>query len=171
MSMKPTLVQDMKRIMLKWAADGQSRWLSTPFFKKSSGLPPALNAREAEIITPSALTHARAERLMIASTVVHHSNRDSNISNSSLHCGLNMEVSLTLGWILSRAITPELTEYLANGSRWRVSNLDSASNMSRGTVGSTTGNEGDHFDLKAWGRNVHSQTKPRARRMLKLWTI
>ena len=64
---------------------------------------------------------------------------------------------INLGQVLERAVDWEMIEYFANGCRWRINNGIGTGEMVHGTVG----NEGDHYDLKGWGRNIVKISKPR----------
>ena len=59
--------------------------------------------------------------------------------------------------VINTALTIEDIEYMANGARWRSRNGIRRSQMGTGTCG----NEGDHFALKSWGRNVMKQSLQR----------
>ena len=74
---------------------------------------------------------------------------------------------MTLGDILRKATEPSYISYLFNGWKWRAANDIAQGTMAPGT----TGNEGAHFDLKAWGRNVRSMTKARVTTLLRLWVL
>ena len=66
-----------------------------------------------------------------------------------------------------RAADPLAIEYVANGARWR-----SQHDIPRKDMGSgTTGNEGDHYDLKSWGRNIMQHSRDRIEMVLKYWTM
>jgi hypothetical protein len=64
-------------------------------------------------------------------------------------------------------VDPKCIEYMANGARLRMQNEIARGDMAPGTAG----NEGAHFDLKAWGRNVRTQSRTRAVMVLDFWIM
>ena len=65
----------------------------------------------------------------------------------------------TLKEVSESAVCIDNMEYLANGCRWRCRNGIGPTDVAFGT----TGNEGAHFELKSWGRNITKQTLDRAK--------
>ncbi len=174
-SMAPTVVQQLRRVQLKWTALGSSPWTRAAYFSAVQSSPEPLNQREASRAQPGSLTTVGAKRILndLVETTPFKSRFEFISCIAAIKCLLSADElrrrsadnKLTLGAILDKAVDPTCVEYWHNGCRWRNANRIGQYSMAPGT----TGNEGAHFDLKGWVWNVRSMTKARAHTLLTLW--
>ena len=165
----------MKRIQLKWAAGGDSAWLGNPYYVSSTSERLALSEKECALFSeniPSAAAIAHLESMDIDDEP-YQSRGEYLFALACIRCAFpdQMERMIpkkyNIGTALTRAADPQMIEYLANGGRWRVQNAIDRKELAPGSCG----NEGAHFELKAWGRNVRSQLKYRAKLILMFFKI
>ena len=181
-SMKPALIIDLRKLQHKWSATGSTPWLQTTYFRASSMNPKPLTDQECRYTKPNALTIQQAKTFLknidaeqpwtsrlqylkglAALLVVHEDVMERKHTKGKKKLGSTKK----LGDIIRDAMDAKYIEHLANGSRWRAQHGIARSDMAPGT----TGNEGAHFDMKGWARNVVQQTPERARLNLTYFTV
>ena len=186
-SSKPDIVQIMKRIHLKFIATvGANRiyWVGkSPYFSKRSRV--SFSTAEKNFVGQKwpRITYAEAVKLVGAIETekvfscrleyMEHIEAVSVLFSDALD---RRNKKRSLRDVLASAICIENMEYLANGCRWRCRNGICPADIACGA----TGNEGAHFDLKSWVRNVMAQTIDRAnstmsfsylRRFCRTWRV
>ena len=180
-SMKPAVMGDLRKLQHKWSATGSTTWLQTPYFKASAMNPKPLTEQEGRCIKSGALTAHQAQNVLksldadqpwasrlhylkclAALLVVHSDVMDRKHTKGKKFAGNTKE----LGAIVRGAMAVNYIEHIANGARWRAQHGVARSELAPGT----TGNEGSHFDMKGWARNVIHQTADRARINLTFFT-
>ena len=173
-SSKPRIVKDIKKVMEKWAATGASDWLASDYYVAAKGPPRALSLDETRLVDNSTLD-ASAAKLLLKNIVceVPFSSRKEYVEAIGAVMAAHPEhmqkkipsADVSIQSALRRCIDPVMIEYYANGARWRHRNGIERRGMDLATVG----NEGSHFDLRAWGRNVRSQKRARAECTVRFW--
>ena len=183
-SAKPGVVADVRRIQYKWAAGGQSAWLRSPYFSSLHMDPTPLKPAEAKWLRRGTFTEKAVKAFLqaldtdtpyksrleyingIVAVIAAHPNDMSRKTHRKRKIG-KKEVSMTVEEVLTSATQLKYIEYLANGGRYRVQTGISQKDM----CPATTGNEGDHFDLKGWNRFVNKKGRERAQTVLEFWLI
>ena len=176
-SQKPPVIVHLKAIQHKWAAGGTSQWLSsTPYYRQGSARTQPLTRAEASCVTASSLSMkaAKAALANVDPDVPYQSRFEFLSYLAALHKVYPEDMrrktakgGKTLDQIVCGAMRLSYVEYIANGARYRVKTGMSREEMAPGT----TGNEGSHFDLKAWAWNVQSKAKSTALTTLNFWVL
>ena len=169
------IVTDLTNIMVKWCASDRCVWYSTEYFSRINGVAPAWSRSENSWHVAASYSFAQAcRRLDNVDSTKGFTSRLNYLKD--IHA---VEVKYaqflhkpsiqgnTLRHALERAQSAENIEYFCNGARWRCNNRVKRCDMAFGT----TGNEGDHFDLKSWGRNIHKQLADRSEMVLDYWVM
>lgn len=175
-SMSPAVVQVVRNIQLRWTATTDSDWLQGPYFTCTGSQPQPFTVGEHRCASPN------SHSLRAAKKVLDMQDPDESFASRSEYLSCMSAVlrvfqsdlrrrvrdeKVTLGDILRRALEPRCIEYLRNGWKWRNANGIHRRALAPGT----TGNEGDHFDLKGWAWNIRSMAKKRAQTLLKFWVL
>ena len=173
-SVKPWLVVCSRQLAEKWCAVGTAKWLQAEYFKKGCTPDRPFTEKEKRCWEQPAMSKKEAQAFL--------TNIDAGEAYSSRYSYLKYLAAIkvyfaselgkptgdgkaTIGKLLNTAAQWQNVEYLANGARWRSRNDIPREEVVSGTVG----NEGDHADLKGWGRNVMKQKFDRCEMVLKIW--
>ena len=174
-SLKPKIVTCFKLLAEKWCATGSTLWLQGNFYRRGHTPNRPLTTREQMCWAEPSLSETQAQKVIDG--IDCHQPFSSRLEYIKIPAAMKINFvshlrrktgdgKTTVGQVLQRAAQWESIEYLANGARWRVQNSILRDRMVNGTVG----NEGDHFDVKSWGRNIIRQKRDRAEMMLAMWT-
>ena len=153
-------MKDLKQGMMKFVADGESPWYRTPLFSRTKANSRFTHEEKAVRVTTtmasscianSSYTQPYGQRIdfirFVKAVAAKHQSEMARSYNK-----------LTLQQFCDNLLDPVGIEFFANAGRWKLHTGLTRATLSTGT----TGNEGDNYDFKSWGRNIQSQGKDRA---------